>query len=210
MADFPYSPHAASVKRFLEHVQKAGVPDKVTLKYLEKVGFKSKNDRYILGILKFLGFVDNTGVPAKTWRAYRNKESAGATLAAAMREAYGDLFQTYPDAHRKDNEALRNYFSAHTTVAESTLGLIVTTFKTLAAIADFETVAPVTSDEDAEETTVPAGPKSVTKTQRDSRSDDRSPARPGININIQLQLPATEDGAIYDKLFAALKKHLFS
>src|SRR5439155_21417783 len=117
MADFPYSPHAASVKRFLEHVQKAGVPDKVTLKYLEKVGFKGKNDRYILGILKFLGFVDSTGVPTKMWRAYRNKEAARATLAAAMREAYGDLFRTYPDAHRKDNEALRNYFSAHTTVA---------------------------------------------------------------------------------------------
>lgn len=210
MADFPYSPHAASIKRFLEHVQKAGVPDKVTLKYLETVGFRSKNDRYILGILKFLGFVDSTGVPAKTWRAYRNKESAAATLAAAMREAYGDLFRTYPDAHRKDNEALRNYFSAHTTVAESTLGLIVTTFKTLAAIADFESVAPATGDKVGEETKVPAGAKSGAKTQRDSRSDDWSPAKPGININIQLQLPATDDGAIYDKLFAALKKHLFS
>lgn len=96
MADFPYSPHAAGAKRFLEHVQKAGVPEKVTQKYLAQVGFKSKNDRYILGILRFLGFVDSTGVPTKTWRAYRNKASAGATLAAAMREAYGDLFRTYP------------------------------------------------------------------------------------------------------------------
>lgn len=31
-----------------------------------------------------------------------------------------------------------------------------------------------------------------------------------ININIQLQLPATEDATIYDSLFSALKKHLFS
>jgi hypothetical protein len=53
MADFPYSPHAAKLKQFLDHVQKAGVPEKVTIKYLEKVGFKSTNDRYILGILKF-------------------------------------------------------------------------------------------------------------------------------------------------------------
>jgi hypothetical protein len=65
MADFPYSPQPLSVKRFLDHVQKAGVPDKVTLKYFEKVGFKTTNDRYILGILKFLGFVDSTGVPTK-------------------------------------------------------------------------------------------------------------------------------------------------
>jgi hypothetical protein len=210
MADFPYSPHAATVKRFLEHVQKAGVPDKVTLKYLEKVGFKTKNDRYILGILKFLGFVDSNGVPTKTWRAYRNKESAGATLAAAMRDAYGDLFRTYPDAHRKDNEALRNYFSAHTTVAESTLGLIVTTFKILASIADFESAVSVTGDEGREEARAPSGAKSAAKAHRESQTDDQRTARPVININIQLQLPATEDGAIYDKLFAALKKHLYS
>jgi Family of unknown function (DUF5343) len=51
MADFPYSPNPASVGRFFSHVQSAGVPEKVTLKYLEKVGFKSKNDRYLLQIL---------------------------------------------------------------------------------------------------------------------------------------------------------------
>lgn len=210
MADFPYSPHAASAKRFLEHVQKAGVPEKVTQKYLEKVGFKSKNDRYILGILKFLGFVDGTGVPTKTWRAYRNKESAGAVLATAMREAYGDLFRTYPDAHRKDSEALRNYFSAHTTVAESTLGLIVNTFKTLAGVADFEATVPDLQDESPASAADTETPSKKVKARRDSGAEDQGIGRPAININIQLQLPATEDGAIYDKLFASLKKHLFT
>lgn len=210
MADFPYSPHAANVKRFLDHIQTAGVPDKVTLKYLEKVGFKSKNDRYIIGILKFLGFVDSTGAPTKTWQAYRNKKSAGATLAAAMRQGYVDLFRTYPDAHRKDNEALRNYFSAHTKVAESTLGLIVITFKTIAAIADFERTTPVVAAEGREEAGATPSAEPATGTQRESGAAHPAPTAPTININIQLQLPATEDGAIYDKLFAALKKHLFT
>ncbi len=78
MAEFPYSPHAANVKRFLDHVQKAVVPEKVTLNYLKKVGFSS-NDRYILGILKFLGFVDACGMPTKTWTDYRNRQAAGPT-----------------------------------------------------------------------------------------------------------------------------------
>src|SRR3990172_2952002 len=129
MADFPYTPHPASVKRFLAHAQTAGVPDKVTHKYLEKVGFKTKNDRYIISVLKFLGFLDSTGGPTKTWQAYRNKSKSRATMADAIRRSYDDLFRTFPDAHRKDAEALRNYFSAHTKVAESTLGLIVSTFK---------------------------------------------------------------------------------
>jgi hypothetical protein len=128
MADFPYTPTANSAKRFLDHIRSAGVPEKVTHKYLEKVGFKSTNDRYILGILKFLGFVDAGGVPTKLWQAYRNRTSGGKALAAAVRQSYSDLFKTYPDANRKDNEALRNYFSAHTKVVSFRLACVMGRF----------------------------------------------------------------------------------
>lgn len=210
MADFPYSPHAAKLKQFLDHVQKGGVPEKVTLRYLEKVGFKSSNDRYILGILKFLGFIDPAGMPTKTWTDYRNRQAAGATLAAAMRRGYADLFKTYPDADRKDNEALRNYFSAHTKVADRTLGLIVTTFKALAAIADFEAAPAAGSGETTEDTVAPTRRRAATATRSNTDARSATLGAPTININIQLQLPATDDAAIYDKLFAALKKNLFS
>jgi hypothetical protein len=179
----------------------------VTIKYLEKVGFKSTNDRYILGLLKFLGFVDAGGVPTKLWPAYRNRNSGGKALAAAIRQSYSDLFKTYPDANRKDGEALRNYFSAHTKVAESTLGLIVGTFKMLCA-ADVEGPAPALEEEE-EDTEIAAQSRRGLKTPKGSASHESSGSHgPTININIQLQLPATDDGAIYDKLFAALKKHL--
>ena len=29
-----------------------------------------------------------------------------------------------------------------------------------------------------------------------------------VNINLQLQLPATDDASVYDNLFSALRKHL--
>ncbi len=212
MADFPYSPHAANLKKFLEHVQKAGVPDKVTQKYLETVGFKGKNDRYILTILKFLGLVDSTGVPTKLWTDYRNRQTAPVTLAGAIRKGYSDLFKTYPDANRKDTEALRNYFSAHTKVAETTLGLIVATFKTLVALADFEATAIEATGLPAAEEEVPAARRrgQVPPTKPVTAPIDPGRSGPTININIQLQLPATEDASIYEKLFAALKKNLFS
>lgn len=213
MADFPYTPTPNSAKKFLDHIRSAGVPDKVTIKYLEKVGFKSTNDRYILGVLKFLEFVDSGGVPTKLWQAYRDRKSGGTALAAAIRQSYSDLFKTYPDANRKDNEALRNYFSAHTKVAESTLALIVQTFKMLCAAADFEGAAPLIVEEEEEEdkqdTEVTGSGSRRPKSGRTSVSHETGTGHgPTININVQLQLPATEDGAIYDKLFAALKKHL--
>ena len=94
-------------------------------------------------------------------------------------------------------------------MAESTLSLIVQTFKTLSSLADFdeELRADVPSGEstlsDKDESRAPQAKERGP--QRDTLS-----ASPIVNINIQLQLPATEDAAVYDKLFAALKKHLFS
>jgi len=104
MADFPYTPNPAAIKRFLSHVQSAGVPEKITQKYLEKVGFKSTNDRYIIGVPKSIGLIDASGVPTQLWQSYRNRKAAGATLATALRTGYSDLFRTYPDAYRKDSE----------------------------------------------------------------------------------------------------------
>lgn len=204
MADFPYTPNPAAIKRFLAHVQSAGVPEKITQKYLEKVGFKSTNDRYIIGVLKSLGLIDASGVPTQLWQSYRNRKAAGATLAGALRTGYADLFRTYPDAYRKDSEALRNYFSAHTKVAESTLGLIVSTFKTLCELADFEATQPAEAMSEEVEKTPGVPPK------RRGSAEIAPSGTPAVNINIQLQLPATDDATVYDKLFAALKKHLLS
>jgi len=200
MAEFPYTPQPPKVKPFFNQIQKTGVPPKVTYKYLESLGFKSKNDRYLVGILKFLGFLDSSGKPTERWRAY--KEGAPVAMAGAIRTAYGDLFNMYPDAYRKDSEALRNYFSTQTAVAESTLRLIVRTFTALCELANFEGLAAAVS---AALSTAPA-PEVVGP----SPTALREPAGITVNINIQLALPATEDASIYEKLFAALKKHLLS
>ena len=210
MADFPYSPHAANVNKFLRHVQTAGVPQRLTLKGLKEVGFKSSNDRRIISILKFLGFLDSTGAPTKTWIAYRDRENAGAILAGAMRQGYADLFSTYPDANRKDKEALRNYFSAHTKVGDRTLGLIVTTFQALAAMADFGATPTESLSRGNQDGGAGGAGAGMKKAPAEGGTSVSRQAGPTININVQLQIPATEDASIYDKLFAALRKHLFS
>ena len=76
------------------------------------------------------------GEPNDRWQRYRNKEIAGRVLAEGIREHYADLFLLYPDAHNKDNEALRNFFSTHTKVGENTLNYIVLTFKTICDLAE--------------------------------------------------------------------------
>src|SRR6266699_1596494 len=113
MAQAIYTPTPASITKFLDAIQGLGVPPKVTKQYLESIGFKSTNDRALVPVLKALGFVDTGNVPTDRWRNYRDTGKAKGVLAAAITEAYSSLFETYPDAYRRDNEALRNYFSTH-------------------------------------------------------------------------------------------------
>ena len=203
-ADFPYMTNPATLRRFLDKVQTLGVPAKVTFGYLQSLGFKSTNDRPIIPALKFLDFLGSSAEPTETWKKYRHKASAGAVLAASIRSGYADLFATYPDAERKDTEALRNYFSTHTTVGEATLNMIVRTFKTLCEAADFSAAAP-----SPEEETGDAGKPEGGKGKSTVTLGKQTYSGPAININIQLQLQATEDPKVYDNFFAAMKKHLF-
>ncbi|HUT32343.1 MAG TPA: DUF5343 domain-containing protein [Planctomycetota bacterium] len=202
MADFPYTLSPGNVKRFFGQLQEVGKPDKVPMKWIEALGFKSKNDRYLLTIMKSLGFVDNGGVPTERWGAYRNKETAPAVMAVAVREAYRALFATYPEAHQKDTEALRNFFSTHSSVGARVVSLMVNTFKALVELADFDAAEPAADK-------VTEG-KGVVRVPPAPGSSKQSTGGLVVNLNIQLQLPATDDAAIYEKLFEAMKKHLLS
>jgi hypothetical protein len=204
---YTYHVNPVNLKKFLQHIQTAGVPSsKVTFQYISSVGFRGSNDRAIITVLKAIGFLDDSGHPTDTWRAYRNKSQSKKVLAAALRKAYATLFTTYPDANRKDTEALRNFFSSHTSVGEGALGYMVRTFKTLADMADFESPAEslpeveVEVEEQEEKGGAVVKRKVVTTT----------PNGMTVNINIQLQIPATDKAEVYDSFFAAMKKHLLS
>ena len=109
---YTYHVNPVNLKKFLEHIQTAGVPSrKVTFQYVSSVGFKSTNDRAIITVLKAIGFLNKSGLATDIWRAYRNKSESKKVLAAALRKAYPTLFATYPDANRKDTEALRNFLA---------------------------------------------------------------------------------------------------
>jgi hypothetical protein len=210
MAEFPYTPKISSLPPFFAKIQTVGVPPKVTVKYIESLGFKSKNDRYIRGILKALGFVDSSGVPTKRWHNYRDTKLARGELAAAMREAYADLFSLYPDARRKDDEALRNFFTSNTTVGEGAVQMMVSTFKTLCRLGDFESSYAPGPEQPA--TVVPPAQLQPSDPATAVQLAEAATTSQGItvNLNIQLTLPETKDSSIYDTIFESLKKHLLS
>lgn len=203
MADVPYVLTAGTIPKLFSTIQSSGKPTKVTISYLKSVGFSSSNDRYLVGLLKALGFVDNAGTPTERWVNYKDSRKAQGVMAEAIREGWSGLFTLYPDAPRKDDEALRNWMrTANSRIADSTIGRAIATFRGVCKLANFDTHQAAESTPKAEDT-----PNPVVTTP--AAVITRPPGGPVVTVNIELQIPATENADIYDKFFAAMKRHLF-
>ncbi len=148
-------------------------------------------------------FVDSSGKPTERWQNYRNKSKSPEVLGEAIRDGYKELFNTYPDANRKDNEALRNYFAANTALADRAISAMLSTFKALCELASFDgDPASVKPEVKIQEVTPdPIAPPVVSRTTSTGTGVT-------ININIEIGMPDSDKADTYDKFFAALKKHI--
>lgn len=172
------------------------------------MGYTSSADQRMLPAIKFIGLTDASGNPTDLWKELRS--SFGTAIAKGLLQGYAELFYQYPDAHKKDDEAIRNFFLEHTELGSAAVSKVVNTFKALCEIAEFdgaETHSPRTS----------AGESSPPPVKRKSGRKENQYAQIGttvggmtVNINVQLQVPPDATGEIYDKFFEAMKKHLFT
>ena len=196
LSEYPYIVKVGSLRAFLTGIPGTGEPPKVTTEYIESLGFKSKNDRPILTILKFVNFLDQEGQPTDYYRLYRDKGKNRAVMADCIRKAYPDLFSTFPDAYNKDSEALRNFFSSKMKGGEAVLVNAVNTFKALCEFADFD---------------APSILEIATKAPPGQQKSLGTPViHPSLHVNlsIEIQLPVTENPEIYDKIFQSLRKNI--
>jgi hypothetical protein len=203
MAEVLYTPNPKNVKDFFNTIKSLGTPSKVTTRDLPKFGFKSSNDRYLIGLSKFLGFIDSAGKPTAKWNDFKDNAKAPKVMADSIKKSYADLYSTYPDAEKQSDNKLKDYFASTSGASGKVAGYMVQTFKNLCGFADFEAVT-------VEEPSTAAAPTPTAPASKEVAEITKGVRPITVNINIQLQLPATEDATIYDTLFSALKKHLFS
>lgn len=114
-------------------------------------------------------------------------------MADRLRSAYKDLFGLYPDAYKRSEEELRDFFSTKVPGGELVLSLTVKTFKTLCEFADFEALTEA----------VPPTPIKAPSVASEIQAPQLV-----LNLNIQLQLPVTENAEVYEKIFKALRECL--
>jgi hypothetical protein len=201
---YSYTVKPSSIKSFLQRLKskELEVPEKVTQKYLETIGYKTKNDRRIIPILKSIEFIDSNGVPKEKFADFRTERSA-QVMADSLRKAYADLFKTYANPLEKGKGVLEDFFAkTKTTVKKGVLGLYVDTFKTLAEFADFGAEPYKETAGEEEEEIEPKGKKKL-------QGMPQVPEGFAINLNIQITLPVTDDAKVYENIFKALKEHIF-
>jgi hypothetical protein len=209
MVDYPYTAKVSSLEDFLKKMATRPEPTKVTQEYLKSTGYTSSSDRQTIPVLRFIKFIDTEGVPTPFFKQFRDTRKSRAIMAQAMREGYAELFETVSNPCQATNEDLDNFFRTKTGRGEAMLEITVNTFKSLCTFADFgaapvaitptvsptPTYAPIT----ATSTTTPVVQLPVTRE-----------GGVNVNVNIRLELPATQDATVYDKIFESLKKHLLT
>lgn len=203
MAAFAYTTVPGKIKPLLARIQQAGKPDGVDKKWLASVGFGAGNDPTLIPILRVIGFLDQANKTTERWAEYRDKSRAKKVLADGVREGYAELFETYSDAFRRGDDELKNFFRSKSEVGEKAITCTLATFRELCILADFSDVGIIASPiEPVRSNGAGSGANSPLKTIQTLG------AGVTLNINIQLTLPESTDEAVYDRLFAALKKHL--
>jgi hypothetical protein len=206
---YPYTTVPGKLRSLLAKAPDMGRPSKVTVAWLKSAGWTSSNDPSIIPVLKYVGILASDGSPTDLWDTVRVQSTENkARLADAIRQAYAELFAMYSDAHRKDAEALRNFFRANTTAGEQAQTKMVQTFQAVSEFADFDASHADASHADIR----PRSPGAPGARGRSPSALQHAPASSGLtlNVNLQLQLPATADADVYEKLFSAMRKHLIN
>jgi hypothetical protein len=200
-----YLTSTKNLEGMLNAIVNARAPEKFTQRFLESLEFKSAGDRLIIGVLKSLDFLSEDGKPTQRYHEYLDQSQSGAVLAAAIKEAYADLFQVNKEANKMELAAIKGKFKtlSQGEYSDTVLDKMAKTFAELCKLADF--TATVEQHKRNQNELEEEGEADV-QTSANNRNGGVSLG--GLVYNIQLVLPDSRDPKVYDALFQSLRKHL--
>ena len=187
-------------------IQGAQAPEKFTQSFLESLEFKSTSDRLIIGMLKALGFLDDSGKPKDRYFRFLDQSQGAKVIAEAVRDTYQDLFKVNIKAHEMTKADVINKLKTlgQGQFSESVLDKMAMTFTALVKLGDFQSTTPAASAA----TTSPDDTQNNNKSDSKLADDHGSLKLGGLVYNIQIVLPESRDPAVYDALFQSLRRHL--
>jgi len=189
----------------------AEAPDRFSNNFLIGLGFKSTNDRLLIGILKELGFLNTDGAPQDRYYQFLDKSKSAKVVADGVKEAYSDLFAVNKNANEMDAKASYNKLRTLYKGAkkDTVVKLISKTFAGLCTYADFSQ-----SSQKVEDHQKPVDEKilqSDNDTENNAARENSERSSLGVKslqYHINIVLPDTRDSSVYDAIFKSLRDHL--
>jgi hypothetical protein len=208
-----YLVSAKNLGRFLEAVRRAQAPEKVGLRFIEDLGFKSTNDRLFIPLLKAMKFVDDSGKPTARYHSFLDDTQWPQVLAEGIKDAYPDLFRINRNANDLTREQITGKLKSlgEGKISPAVLTNMTKTFVELVKLADFSAVArepKIAADSDAENRDDSQERSAKDRRPLDTNGETRSGGGPTLVYRIEIVLPAVRDQAIYDAIFRSAKEHL--
>ena len=208
--------YLTSVKNFegiMNSILGARAPERFTNKFLEDLGYKSSNDRLILGVLKSLGLLNDTGEPTQRYYDFLDQTQSKKVIATGIQEAYEDLFNLKRDAQNMSQEEVKNKLKTLTqgSKGDKVIDSMARTFKTLCDYADWSEIplnSQVNSTSASKNNDISEKPDYVVQNSPKSVESKPISNQLGLHYNIQIHLPETTNMAVYDAIFQSIKKHL--
>lgn len=205
--------YLVSTKNFdaiMNSILAARAPERFTNKFLEDLGFKSSNDRLIMGVLKNLGFLNETGEPTQRYYNFLDQTQSKRILADGIQEAYEDLFNIRRDAQNMSQEEVKNKLKTLTQgqKGEKVVELMAKTFKTLCDYAEWSEPESVVKKKEPEIASENIAEVAQVATGNVAIPIETKQNTLGLCYNIQIHLPETTNMVVYDAIFQSIKKHL--
>ncbi len=204
----PYMNAYGLIPKILGAIKEAKTPPRFTQDFLETgLGFSGGSARAFLPLAKRLGLLSGDGAPTDLYDGFRNPTESSQSMARAVRAGYSALFDRNEYAHKLDRKALEGLLIQVTGLdADSqTLRAIASSFEALKQFADFDMPqAPIAA----------AGQKQLVPDSKlgppdraNGNTGDRE-LRMNLAYTINLNLPKSDDVAVFNAIFKALRENL--
>jgi len=189
-------------------------PDKFTTEHLKKIGFASSNDRAVLGLLKDLGFISESGSPTQRYHDYRNTSKSSKILGEALKDAYSEIFHINEKPSQSDRPAITGLFKSTHNVSDQVAGFMANTFLSLLSTADITGANKPSTKKDVDKTRIESEfPETSIESppqKNNNGFNGISPIVPNLRYNIEIHLPSTKDIEVYNAIFKSLREHLLN
>ncbi len=211
-----YTLKAGSIPAYFNAMLDAQPPERFSLKFLEKLGFTSTNDRLFIGILKDLGFLNRDGQPQPRYFDFMDRTRSNQVLAEGIRDAYADLFAINTKANeftaQEAKNKLRTLYAGKKT--DLVIGNVAKTFRALCDHADFSS-SPLSKKVHEDNDVGVNQPQSGQEREQQQRQPLEEAVHPsgkikvsGLQYHINIVLPDSRDQAVFDAIFKSLREHL--